>query len=471
MNLVQTGVKEEKLPGFKKFMEEGAWGELKSTLPTLSPPAWTSIFTGVNPGKHGIYNFVKHRPGSKALTPVSSKDVMVEYLWRILSRSGKRCVLMNIPFVYPLKPVNGILIAGLGAPSKDSEFTFPSQWRQLILRLFPEYDVDFNEDLILNEGFQKHLSRINKISKANIELYKYLLQNERWDFFAAVFRTLDVVQHYVRAKDTLLRYYQMFDQVLEYTMDNVKDAYLIVCSDHGFRDVHTDVFVNNWLEGLGLLKIRSRPLARLGITAEKFQIVLTKLGFKRLVWSLKRGWMLEKLLRIVPSNKLGFYANVDWKKVKAYYFGNAGGMILLNKENLDVNAGEDKAIVQRIVKEATTLVDPQNEMRVVKGAYLKHEVFTGDLKGAPDVTLTEAEGYRFVGGYNVERSIFKNMPERGGDHDLIGILYFKGPGIGEDFRLNSTSVLDVTPTILHLMGLNVPEYVDGRPLQLDMARV
>jgi len=464
MNMIKAGVSSGKLPTFKRLMERGAWGELKSSIPPLSPPAWSSIFTGVNPGKHGIYNFVKHRKDSKALTPISSRDLRLEPVWKILSRRGKRCIMMNMPFAYPLEPVNGVLIAGLGAPSRDSDFTFPKQWRELILRMFPDYDVDFNEDLILQEGFTKHLSKIDRVSNANIQLYKYLLQSEQWDFFAAVFRTLDVVQHYTREKEVLLQYYQLFDEVLKHTLESVRDAWIIVCSDHGFRDVHTDVYVNNWLETLGLLKVRRHLLARAGLTAERFQLILASLGFRHLIWSLKRGPLLHKLLRVVPSEKLGFYASVDWEKTKAYYLGNAGGMILLNKEIVKTEERND--VVQRVVREAGDLTDPKTGRRVVAKAYLKHEAYKGEIDDAPDVTLVESEGYRLVGGYTRGGSIFKEIRERTGDHDMNGVLFAFGPDIRAKVMLDGASVCDITPTILYLMGLEVPEYVDGLPLRV-----
>ena len=45
------------MPVFQRLLERGASGVLTSTVPPYTPPGWTSIFTGVNPGKHGIFGF------------------------------------------------------------------------------------------------------------------------------------------------------------------------------------------------------------------------------------------------------------------------------------------------------------------------------------------------------------------------------------------------------------------------------
>ena len=66
-DLINPWIKEGLLPNFARLMQTGTWGELRSTLHPLSPPAWTSFMTGKNPGKHGIYDFVVHKPNSYEL--------------------------------------------------------------------------------------------------------------------------------------------------------------------------------------------------------------------------------------------------------------------------------------------------------------------------------------------------------------------------------------------------------------------
>src|SRR5512134_915321 len=61
-DLIHPWVKEGHLPTFRKIMEEGSWGELESTMPPLTGPAWSSFITGKNPGKHGIYDFMYRDP-------------------------------------------------------------------------------------------------------------------------------------------------------------------------------------------------------------------------------------------------------------------------------------------------------------------------------------------------------------------------------------------------------------------------
>ncbi|RLE47527.1 MAG: hypothetical protein DRJ18_03130 [Candidatus Methanomethylicota archaeon] len=56
--LIKPWAEEGKLQTLKRLMEEGAYGELKSTIPPITAAAWASLLTGKNPGKTGIYDFL-----------------------------------------------------------------------------------------------------------------------------------------------------------------------------------------------------------------------------------------------------------------------------------------------------------------------------------------------------------------------------------------------------------------------------
>ena len=53
MSMIERG----ELPAFKEIIRRGGYGRLQSTIPPISPPAWTAFATGKNPGKNGILGF------------------------------------------------------------------------------------------------------------------------------------------------------------------------------------------------------------------------------------------------------------------------------------------------------------------------------------------------------------------------------------------------------------------------------
>ncbi|HEV3255519.1 MAG TPA: alkaline phosphatase family protein, partial [Gemmataceae bacterium] len=115
-DLIRPWVEEGKLPVIAKILEEGSHGALRSTMPPMTFPAWTSFMTGVNPGKHGIFDFTRRRPGKYELEFVNGGQRRAPSLWHILSQAGRRVISVSVPCTFPPEPVNGVMISGFDVP-------------------------------------------------------------------------------------------------------------------------------------------------------------------------------------------------------------------------------------------------------------------------------------------------------------------------------------------------------------------
>ncbi len=463
-----------KLPNFRRMMDEGVHGQLASTLPPNSPPAWTSIFTGSNPGRHGIFGFVKRKKGSYFVTPISSKDRKVPPIWRTLSAAGRRCVLLNIPFSYPPDALNGIMTTGLGTPSRDSEFIYPKGMKKEILDRFPDYDVDFNEDQIELGSDKDPLGRIKRVTAAQAALAKHLFRSEKWDLFSIVFRSIDVVQHYYwKRKDILLDFYRQMDDFLGWILGHMdRTDIMLICSDHGFSPIKKCINVNNWLERLGFFYIRSRPegKGRPRLSAEKVQTFLLRVGLRDLVWRLKRSDMLEPVLRgFLKSEKASYMFDIEWPRTKAYLVEGSLGLVNLNLKGREpegiVGPQEKERVLDQLVLEATKLIDPRTGKRVLAGAYKGDKVFKGGSDETPDLVLVPAGGYRLVGKYNRERRLFEKETLRYGEHERYGVFLAFGKGVQKGLEIEEAQVFDLTPTILYVLGIPRPSHIDGKVLK------
>jgi len=85
-DLLKPWIDEGKLPAFSKLLKKGSGGSLRTTIPPFSSSAWTSLFTGKNPGKHGIYEYT-----TDLGKLINSKSIKVAKIWQILSHYKKRC--------------------------------------------------------------------------------------------------------------------------------------------------------------------------------------------------------------------------------------------------------------------------------------------------------------------------------------------------------------------------------------------
>ena len=119
-DLMRQWADEGLLPTFKKIMDEGAFGPLRSVPNMFSPAAWTSFATGKNPGKHGIFRFTERKPNSYQYTFVNGAFRDGKTYWEILCGDKTGCVV-GVPMTYPVDKINGGMIAGFDAPSVDSK--------------------------------------------------------------------------------------------------------------------------------------------------------------------------------------------------------------------------------------------------------------------------------------------------------------------------------------------------------------
>jgi predicted AlkP superfamily phosphohydrolase/phosphomutase len=139
-NLTEQWMSEGKLPNLTKLREQGCYQRLRTTCPALSPVAWSTFATGVNPAKHNIFDFLnrdlrtyapelssaKVRPPSRYLRigrlniPVSRPSVELrrksEPFWKILGRNAISSTILRVPVTFPPDHFNGRLLSAMSTP-------------------------------------------------------------------------------------------------------------------------------------------------------------------------------------------------------------------------------------------------------------------------------------------------------------------------------------------------------------------
>ncbi len=104
------------MPNLARIKKEGAYASLTSTRTYVTPPAWTSMFTGYTPYKTGVYSFGTWVRKTRQFLTANADDVRVPFVWEAASRSGLKTGTFNVPMTYPVYPVNGALVSGMMTP-------------------------------------------------------------------------------------------------------------------------------------------------------------------------------------------------------------------------------------------------------------------------------------------------------------------------------------------------------------------
>ncbi len=123
------------LPNFARLKEMGSYHHLRTTNPSQSPVAWATFATGLNPGGHGITDFIRRSPDSylpdisltqlKNGKPQNVRDGKA--FWQHCSEHGTPVTILRCPVTFPPEPVNGVMLAGMGVPDllgTQGTFTF-----------------------------------------------------------------------------------------------------------------------------------------------------------------------------------------------------------------------------------------------------------------------------------------------------------------------------------------------------------
>ncbi len=484
-DLIHPWVTEGKLPTFAHLMDEGTWGNLTSTVPPVTSPAWPTFSTGKNPGKHGIFDYIRPRQGQFDLVNASAIDSLM--LWEILSGKGKRVGVMNVPVTYPPRPVNGFLVAGLLSPSK-ADFTYPSNFLRRYEAELDPYRVmphvqykDGNEDEFIAD-LQDLIERRKRYALA-------LMQGEPWDFMMVHFLALDVAQHALwhfmdpthprydparanRYGDAILQLYQQVDAALaEITALLDDDTMLFLMSDHGFGPLHRMVNLNNLFLEAGLLYLKRDPLTRLrfalahlGITPATAYEWLARLGLQSITFK------VSKQVRNRVVGKFLSFDDVDWSRTVAYSIGHVGQVYLNVKGRQPqgvVPPEEYERVRQRVLDVLERLVDPDTGRKLVDRVIFREKVCHGPhCDQGPDLHLV-MDGYKVIAfplfATNT-RIVTKQIRGDSGCHRSNGIFVAHGPLVRAGWRIEGANIVDLAPTILHAFGLPVPRDMDGRVL-------
>ncbi|HXF60005.1 MAG TPA: DUF2304 family protein [Caldilineaceae bacterium] len=486
------------LPTLQRLMLEGAHGTLRSTVPPMTGPAWTSFATGVNPGKHRLYDWIARDEGSYAFSPVTALDCAAPTIYTLLSQAGRRVCTLNVPMTYPPTPVNGVMVSGLPAPSTKVTVTYPTGLLHEIQQAVGDYILYPDPGQAYSDsGVSAFLERLYRTTDLRVKTLDYLRSREPWDFAMVVFNGTDTVSHalwkYMDSRHPLYDpqmgrkygnairdFYQYLDGKLAQMVETLpEDTTLIVMSDHGFGPFHKFIHVNNWLlqEGFmavqpGVLPNLKHSLFRLGFTPMNVYDTLMRLGLGALKREVVRGQGQGLLKALFLS-----FEDIDWRRTKAYSLGNVG-QIYLNVAGREpygcVQPGaEYERVREAIMARLQTLCDPQTGETVVESIYRREELYQGEyLDKAPDIVfLPRRLEYFGFGEYEFgSHQIIESM-RRGisGTHRMNGIFMAYGAAIRPGAVVENASLYDLAPTILHLMGEPAPPHMDGRVLSEALA--
>lgn len=452
--LIDPWISEGRLPNLAKIKQNGVWADMESVLPPVTSPNWKCYSTGKNPGKVGIFWWENIDWKNREVYYPAGRKLENKELWDYIGEAGMKVGVLGMPTTYPPKKVNGFLVAG--GETEDTNFTYPRELeKELKKQGWKNHPITF-----FDVDKHKWSQEIHEIADMGFNTAHELAAKYKPDFLQATCFYINSLHHFLWDSPETRTAWEIADKHIGEFMKQGCD--LMIMSDHGSNKI-TQVFnINAWLEQEGYLKLKpnlASVLYRLGITQQKLLTILSKLKLLRLAWKV----VPKRLYTEIPNAtgevmKEAKTSKINWRKSRALASGQ--GPIYLNPRN-----GNNDKLKEEIKHKLEALVSPSTGNRIIEKVYAKEEIYHGKyLNEAPDLIIDQAKGVHIPGGIG-QRDIFDFPQKWQAENKKFGLFMAYGPSIEPRGRVSSVSILDLAPTILHLMNIPIPEHMDGRVLK------
>jgi predicted AlkP superfamily phosphohydrolase/phosphomutase len=437
----------DQLPNLGRLMESGIYGELKSSIPAITVPAWSSMLSSKDPGVLGFYGFRNRADYSYDKMTIATGAAMKEkWVWDILGEAGKQVIVVGVPQTYPVRPVNGHLISCFLTPSVEKQYTYPHELRYEIDRVLDgeEYDVDVRQ--FRTEDKDYLLQQIYAMNDKQFKVIRYLMDNKPWDFFMFVDMGVDRIHHGLwkyhdpahpkhepgnKYQHAIHDYYVHLDRQIGTLLERVpEETVILVVSDHGAKAMHGGICLNEWLRREGLLVLQEEPQGEGPIPFEQVK--------------------------------------VDWGKTRAWGSGGYYARIFINVEGREpqgkVPAAQYEAFREELAEALRSIPAPDGS-DIGTRVFKPQEVYREVRNIPPDLIVYFGDlSWRSVGSFG-QGGIYTSENDTGPDdanHAENGLFILVDPRVrGSGQRVGARQIMDIAPTVLDAFGLPIAPDMQG----------
>ena len=406
---------------------------LEAAFPPMTYPSWTSIMTGVNPGKHGIFNFTyvdrSYRP-SLIFKLFHALHLEHPRIHEILAMMGKRSLVINAIPGYPIIPMNRLYVI-------NSAFTpkimyYPDCMRSYAIKLrASEKKKKENLDMAI-KNVMDYLGIVeDTIDKFSWDLYWIMLHypDEMIHKFPTALLRMDL---------SVIKIFKLIDKIVE-LLASRSDA-LIIVSDHGFSKFSLAVSINDILLEHGLIEVRP-PRSKVNAFKTKASITVTKYVEKIPVFA-RILWAIYAHLR-AKFNVQVSYGKIDYEKSLAYMAKAQFYGIHLNKRDIATK-------VKEILKQYKGIKWVKTPKEVYKGPYISR---APDLLVMPDFD----KGYKLASA-KIHGAKYIAVDDYG--HHPEGVLSVHCPDFTLSTTENKVPAWIVAPLILSILNIPLSHVTD-----------
>lgn len=467
--VIDPMLEDGELPNIATLVKDGVRGPLSSTVPPMTPLAWTSMATGVNPGRHGIFDFLDQDPETHEIAPVDFSKMDTPAIWDVFASEDRTAGFVNFPLAHPPRQIDPFFVGGIPAHAKQT-VAYPEDVQRYLDEI--GYDVHPHVDPEVHlEGFYR---AVRKLTETQLEATLELADRYDPELLWTVFMGLDWVQHHlweetVDGEPAVPAFYRFIDDAVGELVELVDgDGTVCLVSDHGARPVEGVVHINSLLEKLGYLQQREEDSSIGERVRDSVMNTAWSIGeqlppgLKRLAKRYAPSEMQDEIRAAAGVGQRGMADRIDWPNTEAFSYGYMGRIFLNSEarfENGVVPSEQVSDLRASLAAALSDVVHPETGGPMFESVKTREELYEGSYmaQAADLVAIPTDWEYSMFGDFSDE---WVHPPgSRSADHDEAGVFVLSGPSVkpGEA----TVDVTDIAPTMLHLCGLPVVEGMDG----------
>lgn len=458
LSLIEPWVDSGDLPNFEYLLDESVSGELESTIPEITVPAWPAFATGRDPTELDMYGFTHFNRDTQE-NDLSHDEFVPGKMWDVVDDQGGSSVVFNIPGSYPWQAITGTIIAA--APEYKDEYAHPPERWDELHDLVDGYKLRNDRA----PGSREYVDLSIELVDKRFDAFEHFIQRDDPDLAVGLIRATDRVAHHYWGQNStpsvdtpIFEVYERVDERLGRFLDNHADEDIIVMSDHGFEKVRSMFAPNHVLEREGIVSLNdsgSTKKAAMGSVRDFASRTLETFG----LLTFARKVIPESALTDVPTGQnLGLenaisLGRIDWERSEAIAdVGQKSTLIYVLSED----PGEIAATItrlKRVLREAAV----ESELSV------RFEELERGGPHTPDLAMIiETPEVHASSRFDVDAPLF-DVDTSG--HAREGILFARGPSF-RDGSIDGAQITDIAPTVLHSLGYKLPNSIDGDVLDI-----
>jgi predicted AlkP superfamily phosphohydrolase/phosphomutase len=479
--IIKDFYKTHKLQGFVKFMEEGAFTDLESTLPPMTGPSWPSIYTGFRPSGHGVPEFLRMK--SNYTKDVVFYDPTIrEPFWTKLSGHGIRSLVMTpAMLVRPYDDENVDMITGFPLPARFNNDAMRKAAAKYNYVGEPDIEPQIKgHEITLLQASEKYNAAIETRSR----LSKELIEKNKYDLSFICFTETDRMGHFSLNKpeweDCMLPLYESISDFLLWVHERAKreKATVMLLSDHGEQPIFNKFLMNGWLINNGYAK--PKQAIESGLKGEKSSALkyniretLLKSKLRKKVYDKLPSFGKQMVKGAIATTLAGTSSedytrlhDFDYDMSKTVAFASIANCpvttIYINDKRFEggiVTAKEKPALKKKLMAQLKTIKDEDGKPLIVN-VFDADDYYEGtDLFIAPDIMAEIKKGYIMDAfGYQKSGKLFmKPEMAKSGDHlreGIFGVMSYNEKLNYSAIKKKKLYVYNIEPTVMNYFGLD-----------------